>query len=188
LFQRKDEPELPPYRCRLRASRNSGMDRELPAAIEENRCARRWTTPTSGDGFRRHEEQAWENTMSSTIAAQGGDNGMDRSAEMEVVSRLAVVIRNTKLDCKCKSRLDDALIRFVAFERRRVVRKHLVDARTQRERIEALLVFLKELDDVDPAEPDQSVYAEMAVLFEDIVNAARQGAELMRQLSPPLSA
>jgi hypothetical protein len=108
--------------------------------------------------------------------------------DAEVASRLAVVIRNTKLDCECKLRLNDALSRFVAHERRRVIRRTLLEARARRDEIEAFLIFLKELDDLPVGEPDESVHKEMAILFEDIVNAARQGAELMRQLPPPLSA
>jgi len=105
--------------------------------------------------------------------------------EMEVASRLAIVIRNTKLDCECQSRLNAALSRFVAHERRRVIRRTLLEARARRDEIEAFLVFLKELDDLPLSEPDESVHGEMAILFEDIVNAARRGAELMRQLRPP---
>jgi hypothetical protein len=108
--------------------------------------------------------------------------------DVEVASRLAIVIRNTKLDCECQSRLNAALSRFVAHERRRVIRRTLLEARARRDEIEAFLVFLKELDDLPLGEPDESVHKEMAILFEDIVNAARQGAELMRQLPPPLSA
>lgn len=108
-------------------------------------------------------------------------------AEMEAVSRLAVVIRNTKLDCDCKLGLNETMTRFVALERRRMVRRNLLEARARRDRIEAFLEFLKELDDLDVGEPDQSVHREMVILFEDIADAAQQGAELMQQLSSPLS-
>jgi hypothetical protein len=73
----------------------------------------------------------------------------------------------------------------MALEHRRIVRRSLVDACTQRERIKALLVFLGELDDLGSTEPDQSVYVEMAYLFEDVASAARHGADLMRQLARP---
>lgn len=108
-------------------------------------------------------------------------------AEIEAVSRLAVVIRNTKLDCDCKLGLNETMTRFVALERRRMVRRSLLEARARRDRIGALLEFLKELNDLDVGEPDQSVYREMVILFEDIADAAQQGAELMQQLSSPLS-
>jgi hypothetical protein len=104
--------------------------------------------------------------------------------DAEVASRLAVVIRNIRLDCDCKRRLNEALSRFVAHERRRVIRRTLLEARARRDEIEAFLVFLKELDDLPLSEPDESVHKEMAILFEDIAKAARQGAELMLQLPP----
>ena len=108
--------------------------------------------------------------------------------DVEVASRIAIAISSTKLNCECRMRLNDALARFVADERRWAIRRTLSEARSRRDQIEALLVFLKELDDLRVSEPDESVYKEMAILFEDIANAAQQGAELMRQLPPPLSA
>jgi len=107
--------------------------------------------------------------------------------ETDAVSRLAMIIRNTKLDCDCKLGLDETMARFVALERRRMVRRGLLEARARRDRIEAFLEFLKELDDLDVGETDPSVHREMMILFEDIADAAQQGAELMRQLSPPPS-
>jgi hypothetical protein len=113
------------------------------------------------------------------------EGGGDRQAAIEVLSRLARIIRDTPLDCGCLPELDQTLVRFMALEDRRIVRRSLVEACTQREHIKALLVFLGELDELGSTEPDQSVYAEMAYLFEDIANAARHGADLMRQLAPP---
>jgi hypothetical protein len=117
--------------------------------------------------------------------AHSGGAGL---GDVEVASRLAIVIRNAKLDCECRLRLNTALARFVALERRRVIRTTLLEARARRDQIEAFLEFLKELDDLRASEPDVSVHKEMATLFEDIANAARQGADLMRQLPPLLSA
>ncbi len=125
--------------------------------------------------------------MSHIIPHHGIVGRVAGLGEIELVSRLAIVIRNIKLDCECRLRLNDTLARFVALERRRMVRRSLLEARAQRDRIEAFLVFLKELDDLDVSEPDQSVHREMAILFEDIANAAQQGAKLMQQLSPLLS-
>lgn len=125
-----------------------------------------------------------EGTVSCTIPLHDMEGGGDRQDAIEVVSRLARIIRNTPLDCECLPRLDQTLVRFMALEHRRIVHRRLVDACTQRERIKALLVFLGELDELRSTEPDQSVYVEMACLFEDIANAARHGADLMRQLAP----
>ena len=123
--------------------------------------------------------------MSHTIPQPDMESSPGRVGAMEVMSRLATVIRNAKLDCECRARLDQSLVRFMALERRRMVRRNLLDARTQRDRIEAFLLLLKELDELESSEPDHSVYKEVAFLFDDIANAARQGADLMRQLSPP---
>lgn len=126
--------------------------------------------------------------MGRTVSQHDIAEDLGRFGDIEVVSRLAIIIRNAKLDCECRLRLDETVTRFVAFERRRMLRRNLFGARTRRDRIEALLVFLKELDDMESAEPDHSVYKEIALLFEDIANAARQGADLMRQLEGPLPA
>jgi hypothetical protein len=112
------------------------------------------------------------------------EGGGDRQVAIEIVSRLARIIRDTPLDCECLPELDQTLVRFMALEHRRMAHRSLVDACTQRERIKALLVFLGELDELGSSEPDQSVYLEMAYLFDDIANAARHGADLMRQLAP----
>jgi hypothetical protein len=126
-----------------------------------------------------------EETMNGTTLRQAAnDEDGCRTGEVEIVSRLAIVIRNTKLDCECKSKLDDALARFAALEQRRMARRHLSSARSQRERIEAFLGFLRELDDMGATEPDHSVLEEIAILFDDIANAAREGAYSMRKLSP----
>ncbi len=123
--------------------------------------------------------------MNCTIPQHDTEGDGERQVAIEVVSRLARIIRDTPLDCECLPRLDQTLVRFMALEHRRIVRRSLVDACTQRERIKALLVFLGELDDLGSTEPDQSVYVEMAYLFEDVASAARHGADLMRQLARP---
>lgn len=125
--------------------------------------------------------------MSRRTPVQGGDADIERCSDMEVVSRLAIVIGNTELGCECKETLNETLERFVALERRRIARRILSDARRQRDRIEAFLVFLKELDEVQEAEPDRTVFREMTLLFDDIAEAGRRGAQLTRQLSPPSS-
>lgn len=101
--------------------------------------------------------------------------------------RLAAVIRDVELDCDCRARLDDALARFAALEGRRTARAQLADARRQRERIEAILAFLADLDELVESEADRSVFAEIAVLFDDIEAAAAEGSRALRTLAelPP---
>ncbi|MDB4273641.1 hypothetical protein N9867_00435 [bacterium] len=101
--------------------------------------------------------------------------------------RLAAVIREVELDCACRGRLDAALARFAALEGRRAARAHLADARRQCEKIEAILAFLKELDELVVSESDRSVFAEVALLFEDVAAAAADGSRALRALAelPP---
>ncbi|UDL90632.1 hypothetical protein LGH82_04625 [Mesorhizobium sp. PAMC28654] len=112
-----------------------------------------------------------------------GVDGTRRFADMAVVGRLANLIKDARLDCECRSRLDETLARFTALEVRRAAREHLANAHTQRERIEAILFFLQDLDEMGTAERDRSVYLDVALLFDDIANTAREGAFSMRQLS-----
>jgi hypothetical protein len=100
-----------------------------------------------------------------------------------VVHRLNTLLKGVELDCGCRSRLQDALARFEALECRRTAREHIQEARRQRERIEAILFFLKDLDELAPGEADGSVYTEIVLLFEDIAAIARKGSDAMRQLS-----
>ena len=105
-----------------------------------------------------------------------------RHADLSVVLRLATLMKDIQLDCGCRSRLDEALARFAALEERRAACQHLASARRQRERIEAVLFFLQDLDDLVATEGDRSVYLDIALLFEDIATTATAGADAMRQL------
>lgn len=97
--------------------------------------------------------------------------------------RLAAVIRDVELDCDCRARLDEALARFATLEERRTARAHLTDARRQREKIEAILAFLKDLDELVATETDRSVFAEIAHLFDDIAAAATEGSRSLQVLA-----
>lgn len=101
--------------------------------------------------------------------------------------RLATVIRAVELDCECRARLDAALFRFAQLEELRAARAYLADARHQRERIEAILAFLKDLDELVATEADRSVFAEIAALFDDIAAAAAEGSRALQALAdlPP---
>jgi hypothetical protein len=99
-----------------------------------------------------------------------------------LVGRLANLLSGVDLDCACRAKLDDALARFADLERIRERRQLLSDARQQVARINALLDFLKELDDLGLNEADRTVFDEVAQLFEDVAAAARQGAADARQL------
>lgn len=121
--------------------------------------------------------------MTQNVPLSGIDDVARRFADMAIVGRLANVIKAAQLDCGCRARLDETLARFAALETRRAAREHLTNARSQRERIEAILFFLQDLDEMGAAERDRSVYLDVALLFDDIVNTAKEGAFSMRQLS-----
>jgi len=114
--------------------------------------------------------------------SQGTDHPA-RHLRPTVVRRLTTLMREVQLDCECHSRLDEALVRFAALEEQREACEHLASARRQRERIDAVLFFLQDLDDLTVTEGDRSVYLDIALLFDDIATTARAGAFAMRQLS-----
>lgn len=104
-------------------------------------------------------------------------------ADMAAVARLTAVIKEARLDCGCKSKLDETLARFAMLEQRRTTQEHFLNARYRREQIETLLYFLNDLDELGPTEQDRSVYLDIALLFDDIASIAREGAQSMRRLS-----
>jgi hypothetical protein len=104
------------------------------------------------------------------------------SSNGNVIARLTTVVKNARLDCECRSQLDEALDRFAAMERRRTMRGDLSNACDQRRRIESILLFLQDLDDLKATEQDHSVFKDIALLFDDIADAAKEGADAMRRL------
>lgn len=105
-------------------------------------------------------------------------NGTDR----DIVTRLTAAMKNAQFDCECRSQLDEALDRFAVMERRRTMRSDLSNACSQRRKIEAILLFLQDLDDLKATEQDYSVFRDVALLFDDIADAAKQGSDAMRRL------
>jgi len=95
--------------------------------------------------------------------------------EGTVIRRVGAVLAGVDLDCGCRAKLEAALRRFASFERRRQLRRCIVDAREQVERIVALLDFLRELDEVGADEADLAVFTEIELLFETIRSAAARG-------------
>jgi hypothetical protein len=97
------------------------------------------------------------------------------------MERIRAVIRTVDLDCECRDKLDLALHRFEVLERRRNLRVLIQDARWQAEQIAAMLDLLRELDEIRTDESDDSVFEELALLFDTIAVAAATGAEDMRK-------
>jgi hypothetical protein len=108
---------------------------------------------------------------------------MTSTPNRDLLARVSTVLGTADLDCACRDRLDAALSRFEALERRRSVRSLLHAAREGRDQVAALADLLLELHGLGTEEPDISVFEECALLFESIVDVAAQGAADMRRLS-----
>jgi hypothetical protein len=98
----------------------------------------------------------------------------------DVVNRLRRILSSVQLDCECRATLDVALDRFSSIEGRRQLRSALAEARRQREWIAAQLDFLADLDEITEQEADDSVYGEMAGIFDEIAAAAERAASVLR--------
>lgn len=120
--------------------------------------------------------------MSNSLQSVGGKDA-GQYVGTTVVRRLANVLKSVDLDCDCHGKLDAALARFEALEVRRTAREQLGIAHQQRDRIEAVLYFLRDLDELVAMEHDHSAYTDIALLFDDIAAAAREGSSAMRRLA-----
>lgn len=111
----------------------------------------------------------------------------ERSEASEAfVQRIRGLITNVALDCDCRQRVNDALERFAVMEQHRTDRRHLLSSRQHRAAIAALVELLAELEEVGWQETDRSVFAELALLFEDIARHAMAGAEDLRLMGGSL--
>ena len=97
-----------------------------------------------------------------------------------VIQRVRGIVQGLDLDRACHTKLDGALQRSEALEDRRHMRRLLLDARYEAERISALLYVARELDEITTEERDATGFNELALLFEDIRDAAARGAERLR--------
>ncbi|MCR4265249.1 hypothetical protein [Nitratireductor sp. ZSWI3] len=100
----------------------------------------------------------------------------------DLAVRLRRLLASADLDCRCRTRLDDALDRFTALERRQALRRSLRNARRQRDWIAAQLAALAELDQITEQESDHTVFDEMALLFQEIAAEAVAAAMDLREL------
>ncbi|MFI5011548.1 MAG: hypothetical protein ACHQAY_04285 [Hyphomicrobiales bacterium] len=92
------------------------------------------------------------------------------------------MLTRVELQCSCRASLCEALDRFAALERRRLMRGSLAQARGHKDRIIAILAFLSELDQVTEGESDHSVFEEMALVFLEIAKCADAGASALRAM------
>lgn len=103
----------------------------------------------------------------------------------DVVNRLRRILSSVQLDCECRATLDVALDRFSSVEGRRQLRSALAEARRQRKWIAAQLAFLADLDEITEQETDESVYGEIAGIFDEIGSAAERAANVLRDMVRP---
>lgn len=108
--------------------------------------------------------------------------GTEESAG-QLTQRIRNLISTVALDCDCRQRVNDALLRFVSQEQSRHDRRCLMEARQQRASIAALVELLGELEDVSWQEGDRSVFGELAHIFDDIARVATLGSAAMRLIS-----
>ncbi|MCB1414319.1 MAG: hypothetical protein KDJ76_14425 [Xanthobacteraceae bacterium] len=113
------------------------------------------------------------------------ETGQTREA-LDLIGRLQVVLTHMDLDCGCRALLDGALERFSNLEAQRLSRRSLLHARDHKDRIDAILMLLSELDNLSENEKDRTVFVEMALLFDEIRQSAAAGAAALRDIDPPV--
>lgn len=119
----------------------------------------------------------------------GSGQALERRADVQhAIRRIRAVVLDSALDCNCRDRVNDALLRLEQLERRREQKRLLAAARDQRLKIAALVDLLREIDELGTGEPDDGVLTEAGLLFDDIASLAERGAVLVREmfmLKPP---
>lgn len=98
----------------------------------------------------------------------------------DLFHRLRRILSSLHMRCECREALDGVLDRFSDLEHKRELRGALVEARRRRDWIAAQLGFLSDLDDISEHETDDSVFEEMAMLFDEIGAAATSAAKAIR--------
>jgi hypothetical protein len=101
---------------------------------------------------------------------------------LELVERMRTVIHGTQMDGHCRDMLTAAFDRFLSLEKRRLSKRLLTRVRGQRERIAAIITLMSELDHLDETETDRTVFAEMALLFDEIGLTAVAGSAALREI------
>lgn len=95
----------------------------------------------------------------------------------DIIGSIRRLIDGATLDCACRTEIDQLLFQFETLAAGHHRRRRLDLARGQRRRIAAIMELLRELDEIGYEEADGSVLAEAQLLFEDIAEAARHGAD-----------
>ncbi|ACI92174.1 conserved hypothetical protein [Afipia carboxidovorans OM5] len=103
---------------------------------------------------------------------------------LDLMGRLNIVLTRMDLDCNCREVLSEAMARFSSLEAQRLSRRSLLRARDHKDRIDAVLGLLSELDQLTENEKDRTVFTEMALLFDEISKSAEAGAAALRNIDP----
>jgi len=105
---------------------------------------------------------------------------------LDLIGRLQIVLTRMDIDCSCRELLGGALERFANLEAQRLSRRSLLRARDHKDRIDAVLMLLAELDQLTESEKDRTVFAEMALMFDEIARSAAAGAAALRDIEQPV--
>ncbi|WFU50905.1 hypothetical protein [Sinorhizobium terangae] len=104
-----------------------------------------------------------------------------------VFGQIRRLIDGAALECGCRARVDDLLLRFESLTARQREKRMLDQVRRRRRRIATIMELLHELDEIGYGDADRSVLVEARLLFEDIAEAALQGARLLNVAALPSS-
>ncbi|MBB4186470.1 hypothetical protein GGE07_003129 [Sinorhizobium terangae] len=104
-----------------------------------------------------------------------------------VIGQIRRLIDGAALECGCRARVDDLLLRFESLTARQREKRMLDQVRRRRRRIATIMELLHELDEIGYGDADRSVLVEARLLFEDIAEAALQGARLLNVAALPSS-
>jgi len=105
---------------------------------------------------------------------------IDTSHPEHVFHRLRRVLSSLYQHCDCREKITGALDRFEDLEQMRELKTALAEARRQRDWVGAQLSFLTELDEITEHETDKTVFEEMAMLFDEVADAATRAAKIIR--------
>ncbi len=105
------------------------------------------------------------------------------TASQVLVDKMRLELADIDLECHCRDTLDALLEQLRGRLWRQERTQALADARTMRDRLVGFLRFLAELDDLTPEEQDRTCFQEIATTFDDMVAAARAGAEATRRIA-----
>jgi hypothetical protein len=113
----------------------------------------------------------------------GGSRDPQFASAQALVDKMRLELADIDLECHCRDTLDQLLEQLRGRLWRQERTQAIADARAMRDRMAGFLRFLEELDDLTPEERDETCFQEIATTFEDLVAAARSGADAARRIA-----